>query len=66
LSIRFLLGFPFSPSHGETPVAPVFSHLWTGKGQGGLIGIGVDNFYGSKETAMAWIDGIVPKITKGK
>lgn len=37
---------------------------WTGKGQSGLVGVGVNNFYGAKETAMAWIDAIIPKITQ--
>lgn len=39
---------------------------WTGKGQDGLVGVGVNNFYGDKATAMAWIDAIIPKITKQK
>jgi hypothetical protein len=39
---------------------------WTGKGGGGLVGIGVNNFYGSKETAIVWIDAIIPKITKAE
>jgi hypothetical protein len=37
---------------------------WTGKGPDGLVGVGVNNFVGSKETALAWIDAIIPKITK--
>jgi hypothetical protein len=36
---------------------------WTGKGPGGLVVVGVNNLYGSKETAMGWIDTIIPKIT---
>jgi hypothetical protein len=39
---------------------------WTGKGPDGLVGIGVNNLYGSKETAMGWIDAIIPKITNPK
>jgi hypothetical protein len=39
---------------------------WTGKAPGGLAGIGVNNLYGSKETAMGWIDAIIPKITNPK
>lgn len=39
---------------------------WTGKAPGGLAGVGINNFYGSKETAMGWIDTIIPKITKEK
>ena len=37
---------------------------WTGKGQDGLVSVGVDFLYGAKETAMAWIDAVIPKITK--
>ena len=37
---------------------------WTGKGQDGLVGVGVDFLYGAKEGAMAWIDAIIPKIAK--
>ena len=37
---------------------------WTGKGQNGLVGVSINNFCGPKETAMGWIDGIIPKITK--
>ena len=39
---------------------------WTGKGGGGLVGVSINNFHGAKETAMAWIDAIIPKITKEK
>jgi hypothetical protein len=39
---------------------------WTGKGKDGLVGVGVNNLYGSKETAMGWIDAIIPKITNPK
>jgi hypothetical protein len=39
---------------------------WTGKGEKGLVGVNINNFYGAKEAAMAWIDAIIPKITKAK
>jgi hypothetical protein len=39
---------------------------WAGKGPAGLVGISINNFHGQKEVAMAWIDAIIPKITKGK
>jgi hypothetical protein len=39
---------------------------WTGKGKGGLVSISINNFHGSKETALGWIDSIIPKIAKGK
>jgi hypothetical protein len=37
---------------------------WTGKGANGLVGVGINNFCGAKETAIGWIDAIIPKITK--
>ncbi len=37
---------------------------WTGKGKDGIVGVGVTFLYGNKEAAMAWIDAIIPKITK--
>ncbi len=37
---------------------------WTGQGQGGLLSVGVSNFFGSKEAATALIDAVIPKITK--
>ena len=37
---------------------------WAGKGPGGIVGVGVHFLYGSKETAMGWIDSIIPKITQ--
>jgi hypothetical protein len=41
---------------------------WTGIGptSTGMVGININNFHGSKETAMGWIDTIIPKITKRK
>ena len=39
---------------------------WQGKDAGGLVLISINNFYGSKETAIGWIDPIIPKIIKGK
>jgi hypothetical protein len=37
---------------------------WTGKGQGGLLTVSVENYFGSKEAASALIDAVIPKITK--
>jgi hypothetical protein len=51
---------------GNGPDLVTWRISWTGKGQGGLVGIGVNNFCGAKETVIAWIDGIIPKITKGE
>ena len=39
---------------------------WTGKGTDGLVSISINNFYGAKETAIGWIDSIIPKIKEGK
>jgi len=30
-----------------------------------MVGVGINNFFGDKGTAMSWIDSIIPKITKG-
>jgi hypothetical protein len=37
---------------------------WTGKNPTGIVGVAISNLSGSKETAMGWINSIVPKITK--
>ena len=50
---------------GSGPELVTWRLSWTGKGRGGLIGVGINNFVGAKETALAWIDAIIPKITKG-
>jgi hypothetical protein len=39
---------------------------WAGTTPTGLVGISVNRFYGTKETAMGWIDSIISKITKAK
>jgi hypothetical protein len=39
---------------------------WAGKGLAGLLSVEVNNFSGSKETAIGWIDDVVSKITKSK
>ncbi len=39
---------------------------WTGKGQGGLVSVSLNNFFGAREAAIALIDTIIPKITKSK
>ena len=51
---------------GKGPDLVTWRITWTGKAPGGLAGVGINNFYGSKETAMGWIDTIIPKITKEK
>lgn len=38
--------------------------VWMGKGQGGLLNVSVENYFGSKEAATALIDAVIPKITK--
>jgi hypothetical protein len=49
---------------GSGPELVTWRISWTGKGQNGLVGVNFNNFHGGKETAMAWIDAIIPKITK--
>lgn len=49
---------------GKGPDLMTWRIGWTGKGHGGLVGVSINNFYGAKETAMAWIDSIIPKITR--
>jgi hypothetical protein len=40
---------------------------WTGKGlKGGLVGVSVNNLYGSKAAALALIDTVIPKIAIAK
>jgi len=39
---------------------------WMGKGQDGLVSISVNQFCGSKASAMAWVDTLIPKITKAR
>ena len=39
---------------------------WAGKTSTGLVGVNINRFYGAKDTAMGWIDSIIPKITKAK
>jgi hypothetical protein len=51
---------------GSGPDLVTWRLSWTGKGPGGLINIEVNNFYGSKETAMSWIDSIIPKVSNPK
>jgi hypothetical protein len=50
---------------GEGPDLVTWRLGWSGKTPKGLVGIEVNNFYGSKETAMGWIDAIIAKVTKG-
>lgn len=49
---------------GSGPSLVTWRIGWAGKAQEGLVSVGINNFCGSKETAMAWIDAIIPKITK--
>ncbi len=41
-----------------------FHHTWQGAASGGLVGIDIKG--ASKETAMKWLDSMVPKIRKAK
>ncbi|HQG92358.1 MAG TPA: hypothetical protein PLN27_11850 [Acidobacteriota bacterium] len=49
---------------GSGPDLVTWSIGWAGKGLNGLVGVNVHSFYGSKETAMGWIDSVIPKITQ--
>lgn len=49
---------------GSGPELVTWRISWTGKGQNGLVSVNINNFYGAKETATAWIDAIIPKINK--
>jgi hypothetical protein len=51
---------------GSGPDLETWRINWTGKGQEGLVGVEINNFYGAKEAAMAWIDAIIPRIVTGK
>jgi hypothetical protein len=49
---------------GQGPDLVTWRISWSGKCETGLVGVEVNNFYGSKETAMGWINAIIPKIIK--
>jgi hypothetical protein len=51
---------------GRGPDLVTWRIAWTGKAPGGLVSVEINNFYGAKETAIAWIDTIIPKITNPK
>jgi hypothetical protein len=56
---------PYIGSGTGVPDLVTWRISWTGKGQNGLLGVNINNFHGGKEAAMALIDAIIPKITKG-
>lgn len=49
---------------GHAPDLVTWRVVWTGKGKDGLVTISVENFYGSKDAAVAVIDAILPNLTK--
>ena len=51
---------------GSAPDLVTWRISWVGKGKDGLVSISINNFCGSKETAIGWIDKIIPKITQKK
>jgi hypothetical protein len=52
---------------GKGPDLVTWRIGWSGKGQkGGLVGVSINNFFGPRETAWAWIDAIIPKIANAK
>jgi len=48
----------------NSPARVTLKINWQGKGSDGLINISIDN--ASKETAMGWLDSMIPKIIKSK
>lgn len=51
---------------GKGPDLITLRITWSGKAAGGLASVEVDNFCGAKETAIGWIDGIIPMIANPK
>lgn len=51
---------------GEGPDLVTWRIGWTGKGKGGLVSITVNYFYGSKDAAIAWVDTLIPKVSRAK
>jgi hypothetical protein len=52
---------------GRGPDLVTWRVAWTGKGQqGGLVGVSVNNYFGSKEAACALLDQVIPKIAQAK
>lgn len=51
---------------GSGPDLVTYRIGWAGKTSTGIVGVSINNLCGSKETGMAWIDSIIPKITKAK
>jgi hypothetical protein len=47
---------------GSGPDLETWDVGWVGKGSGGLVGVSVHFLHGSRETAMGWIDAIIPNI----
>jgi hypothetical protein len=47
---------------GDAPDLVTWDGSWVGAGSGGLIGVSVGFFVGSKEAALALIDGVLDKI----
>lgn len=47
---------------GNGPDLVTWSGSWVGAGSGGLLGVSISNFVGSKEAALGLIDGVLDKI----
>jgi len=39
---------------------------WTGKAEGGLVNVNINNYYGSKGSALGLIQSIIPKLSGSK
>jgi len=51
---------------GNAPDKVTLRLMWQGKDPEGLITITIRNFSGPKETAMGWMDTMIPKVAKAK
>lgn len=51
---------------GNAPDKVTLRLMWQGKDPEGFITITIGNFSGPKETAMGWMDTMIPKVTKAK
>jgi len=49
---------------GSAPDLVTWRGSWVGAGSGGLLGVSISNFVGSKEEALSLITGVIDKIIK--
>jgi hypothetical protein len=51
---------------GQGPDLITYNISWLGADSTGLVGVTVDHFYGDQNTAINWIDAIIPKLLSEK